>query len=166
MPDSLAVLEAERSKLLQEFLSLGDLRPGSVTAVIRRWGKPTCHCARPNDPGHDPQFRLTRGWRWVGEKIPLLYPSPCPLRRSCRRAFPRPHPLDRFPSPLLSSPRGLGSGLSRQVRGRSEAGFRPGPTGFPRRVEASRLTESFLCLPAPPVPPQVGGLLQASLWRP
>jgi len=80
MPDSLAVLEAERSKLLQEFLSLGDLRPGSVTAVIRRFGKPTCHCARPNDPGHDPQFRLTR--RVAGKTTTESFPNPAALRKA------------------------------------------------------------------------------------
>ena len=80
MPDSLAVLEAERSKLLQEFLSLGDLRPGSVTAVIRRCGKPTCHCARPNDPGHDPQFRLTR--RVAGKTTTESFPNPAALRKA------------------------------------------------------------------------------------
>ena len=80
MPDSLAVLEAERSKLLQEFLGLDDLRPGSVTAVIRRCGKPTCHCARPNDPGHDPQFRLTR--RVAGKTTTESFPNPAALRKA------------------------------------------------------------------------------------
>src|ERR1700752_1361920 len=60
MPDDVATLQTERSKLLEEFLRLGDLRPGSITAVTRRCGKPSCHCAKRNDPGHDPQFRLTR----------------------------------------------------------------------------------------------------------
>ena len=63
MPDTLNTLEADRSKLLEEFLRLGDLRPGSITAVVRRCGKPSCHCARPDDPGHDPQFRLTQSRR-------------------------------------------------------------------------------------------------------
>jgi hypothetical protein len=58
MPDSLPTLEAERSRLIGEFQSLGDLRPGSITAVARRCGKPNCHCAQPKDPGHDLQFRL------------------------------------------------------------------------------------------------------------
>src|SRR5262245_54113594 len=44
------------------------------------------------------------------------HPSPCPWRRCRRRTVPRPHPLACLSSPLLSSPRGLGSGLSRQVR--------------------------------------------------
>ena len=35
MPDDLATLETQRSKLLEEFLDLGDLRPGSITAVTR-----------------------------------------------------------------------------------------------------------------------------------
>jgi len=80
MPDPLAALGAERSKLLEQFLSLGDLRPGSVTAVIRRCGKLTCHCARPNDPGHDPQFRLTR--RVAGKTTTESFPNPAALRKA------------------------------------------------------------------------------------
>ena len=38
MPDDLASLESQRSMLLEEFLGLGDLRPGSITAVTRRCG--------------------------------------------------------------------------------------------------------------------------------
>jgi hypothetical protein len=80
MPDSLAALEADRSKLLQEFLGLGDLRPGSITAVVRRCGKPTCHCAHPNDPGHDPQFRLTR--RVAGKTITESFPNLAAWRKA------------------------------------------------------------------------------------
>ena len=58
--ESLTDLELERAKLLEQFLRLGDFRPGSITASVRRCGKPTCHCAKPNDSGHEPQFRLTR----------------------------------------------------------------------------------------------------------
>jgi hypothetical protein len=58
--DDLATLEIQRSELVEEFPRLGDLRSGSITAVTRRCGKPSCHCAKHNDPGHDPQFRLTR----------------------------------------------------------------------------------------------------------
>ncbi len=80
MPDSLSVLEADRSKLLEEFLGLGDLRPGSITAVLRRCGKPTCHCAKPNDPGHDPQFRLTR--RVAGKTVTESFPNPAALLKA------------------------------------------------------------------------------------
>jgi len=60
MPDSLPDLEAGRAKLFQQMQTLGDFRTGSISAVVRRCGKPTCHCAQTDDPGHDPQFRLTR----------------------------------------------------------------------------------------------------------
>lgn len=80
MADSLSALQADRSRLLQEFLGLGDLRPGSITAVLRRCGKPTCHCAKPNDPGHAPQFRLTR--RTVGKTVTETFPNPAALRKA------------------------------------------------------------------------------------
>lgn len=80
MTDSPAALQADRSKLLQEFLGLGDLRPGSITAVVRRCGKPTCHCAKPNDPGHDPQFRLTR--RVAGKTVTETFPNPAAFRKA------------------------------------------------------------------------------------
>jgi hypothetical protein len=80
MPDSLTALEADRSKLLQDFLGLGDLRPGSITAVIRRCGKPSCHCAKLNDAGHEPQFRLTRRVR--GKTRTETFPNPTALRKA------------------------------------------------------------------------------------
>lgn len=60
MSDPLNSLEAQRSKILQQFLSLGDLRPGSISAVVHRCGKSYCHCAKPKDPGHEPQIRVLR----------------------------------------------------------------------------------------------------------
>jgi len=80
MSTILATLETDRSKLLEAFLRLGDLRPGSITAVVRRCGKPSCHCAKPNDPGHDPQFRLTR--RVAGKTVTETFPSPAALRKA------------------------------------------------------------------------------------
>ncbi|MEJ7606152.1 MAG: DUF6788 family protein [Bryobacteraceae bacterium] len=80
MPDALAKLESDRSKLLEGFLRLGDLRMGSITAVVRRCGKPTCHCAKPNDAGHDPQLRLTR--RVAGKTVTETFPNPGALRKA------------------------------------------------------------------------------------
>ena len=59
MPTSLADLEQERFQMLEQFSQLGDFRPGSVTGMMRHCGKPTCHCAQPDDPGHGPTLRLT-----------------------------------------------------------------------------------------------------------
>jgi hypothetical protein len=80
MSTTLATLETDRSQLLEEFLRLGDLRPGSITAVVRRCGKPSCHCAKPNDPGHDPQFRLTR--KVAGKTMTETFPNPAALRKA------------------------------------------------------------------------------------
>jgi hypothetical protein len=80
MPDVLATLEADRAMLLEEFLRLGDLRHGSITATVRKCGKASCHCAKPNDPGHDPQFRLTR--KVGGKTVTESFPNPAALRKA------------------------------------------------------------------------------------
>lgn len=80
MPDSLPELEAQRSKILRQFTTLSDFRLGSICAVSRRCGKPTCHCAKPNDPGHDPQLRLTR--KVKGRTVAESFPSPAAFRKA------------------------------------------------------------------------------------
>ena len=80
MPNSLLELEAERSRILRQLTTLGDLRTGSICAVARRCGKPTCHCAKPNDPGHDPQIRLTR--KVDGRTVAESFPSPSVWRKA------------------------------------------------------------------------------------
>jgi hypothetical protein len=82
VPESLTDLELERAKLLEQFLSLGDLRPGSITASVRRCGKPNCHCAKPNDPGHEPQFRLSR--KVKGRTVNESFATPGALRKAQR----------------------------------------------------------------------------------
>jgi hypothetical protein len=80
MPDSLPALEAERSQILRQINSLGDLRPGSICAVSRRCGKPTCHCAKPKDPGHDPQLRLT--YKVNGKTLAESFASPAAFHKA------------------------------------------------------------------------------------
>ncbi len=80
MPDSLLELESSRSTILRQFSTLGDLRPGSICAVVRRCGKPGCHCAKPNDAGHDPQVRLTR--RVNGKTVAESFPTPAAWRKA------------------------------------------------------------------------------------
>ena len=60
MPDSLAQLEEQKTELFRQIADLGDFRRGSITTTSGKCGKPTCHCARPHDPGHGPNSRLTR----------------------------------------------------------------------------------------------------------
>ena len=80
MSDPLNSLETQRTKILQQFLSLGDLRPGSISAVVHRCGKAYCHCAKPNDPGHEPQIRVLR--KVHGKSIAETLSSPTAFRKA------------------------------------------------------------------------------------
>jgi hypothetical protein len=82
MPPSLSELEQQRSLLASQLSQLGDLRPGSVTGIVRRCGKPTCHCARPDDPGHGPTLRLT--YKVQGKTISEALPTPAAVRKAER----------------------------------------------------------------------------------
>jgi hypothetical protein len=75
---TLANLEAARTKLLQQFLSLGDFRPGTVSAVPRCCGKPKCRCAHRNGEGH-PQFRLLR--KVKGKSVSESFATPAAFRK-------------------------------------------------------------------------------------
>ena len=82
MRDSLPDLEADRAKLFQQMQTLDDFRPGSISVVVRRCGKPTCHCAQPDDSGHDPQFRLTR--KADGKTVTESFSTPTAFRKAQR----------------------------------------------------------------------------------
>lgn len=99
MSDSLPELEAKRSQVLRQFISLGDFRLGSISAVARRCGKPTCHCARPNDPGHDPQVRLTRKVR--GKTVAESFPTPAAWRKA-QAEIDEYHRFQQFSSELIA----------------------------------------------------------------
>jgi len=72
MADPLSTVIEGRSTLLRQICQLGDFQPGSITSAVRRCGKPGCHCAQPNDPGHGPHFQLTQkiGGRTVTQNLP------------------------------------------------------------------------------------------------
>jgi hypothetical protein len=82
MPQPLSELEHKRSLLTTQLARLGDLRPGSVTGIVRRCGKPTCHCAQPDDPGHGPTLRLT--YKVQGKTISEALPTPASVRKAER----------------------------------------------------------------------------------
>jgi len=82
MPQSLSELEQQRSLLATQLARLGDLRPGSVTGIVRRCGKPTCHCAQPDDPGHGPTLRLT--YKVQGKTISEALPTPASVCKAER----------------------------------------------------------------------------------
>jgi hypothetical protein len=82
MPQSIAVLEQERAKLLAELSHLRDLRPGCITGIVRRCGKPNCHCAQSGDPGHGPTLRLT--YKAEGKTIGEALPTPAAVSKAER----------------------------------------------------------------------------------
>lgn len=82
MPATLTDLESQRNRLLQQFMSLGDFRPGTVSAIPRRCGKPGCHCAKPDGEGH-PQFRLLR--KEKGKSVSESFATPSALRRAAEQ---------------------------------------------------------------------------------
>src|SRR5580692_2552250 len=57
---ALPELEAERDRLFEQLVALGDFRRGSVSENFRKCGKPNCACAAPDHPGHGPRFLWTR----------------------------------------------------------------------------------------------------------
>ena len=80
MPDSLPTLEVRRSELLHAISDLKDMRPGSVIGAIFRCRKPTCHCSRPDDPGHGPIMRLT--YKRHGKTVTEALPAPAAVRKA------------------------------------------------------------------------------------
>jgi|SRR5580700_6085509 hypothetical protein len=80
MSDPISTLVEERSALLHQVSQLGDFQPGSISSPTRRCGKPGCHCAKPNDPGHGPHYQLTQ--KIEGKTVTQSLPSPAALRKA------------------------------------------------------------------------------------
>jgi hypothetical protein len=80
MHPSLPSLEARRTDLLRALNDLKDMRPGSIVGAVFRCGKPACHCARPNDPGHGPIMRLT--YKRRGKTVTEALPTAAAVRKA------------------------------------------------------------------------------------
>lgn len=95
MPDSLDALEQQRVAILSRIVDLGDFRSGSITAISGRCGKPECRCHQPKQPGHGPNFRLTR--KVDGKTVTESFSSAAELRKAQREveAFHRFRELSR-----------------------------------------------------------------------
>jgi len=96
MPESLAALELRRNTVLAQILELGDFRSGSITPIIGRCGKPTCHCHQPGQPSHGPNFRLTK--KQNGKTVTETFATPTAQRKAQREveAFHRFRELSRL----------------------------------------------------------------------
>jgi len=50
--DHISQLKSQRRKLLSEISNIGEFRPGNLSQVSRKCGKPNCRCAQPQATGH------------------------------------------------------------------------------------------------------------------
>jgi hypothetical protein len=82
MPETLPQLEKQRVQVVQDIGGLGDFRRGSITSITGRCGKANCRCHQPGQPGHGPNFRLTR--KEQGKTISETFASPAALRKAQR----------------------------------------------------------------------------------
>jgi len=72
MPTALKALRDRRALITARLAQIDDLRPGFLTARFRKCGKPNCHCAQKDSPGHGPSYSLTHrvGGKTVTQVIP------------------------------------------------------------------------------------------------
>ncbi len=82
MAETLPQLENQRVQVVQEIVGLGDFRRGSITSLTGRCGKANCRCHQPGQPGHGPNFRLTR--KVQGKTVSETFSSPAALRKAQR----------------------------------------------------------------------------------
>lgn len=66
-------LRQRKFRALERFAIPEDLLPGSLSASRTRCGKSSCHCARPEDPGH---LVWTYTFMSGGRKRTLHVPAP------------------------------------------------------------------------------------------
>src|SRR5271157_3920798 len=79
MTQPLPRLESRRSELLLALTHLNDMRPGSIVGAVWRCGKPNCHCAQADDPGHA-KLRLT--YKTRGKTVTEALPNPAAVRKA------------------------------------------------------------------------------------
>lgn len=73
MTISLQALRDRRDQLAASLARVEDLRPGFLTARFRKCGKPNCHCAQKDSPGHGPSYSLTH--RVAGKTVTQVIPQ-------------------------------------------------------------------------------------------
>src|SRR5713226_10679291 len=72
MTTALKALRDKRASITARLTQIDDLRRGSLSARFRKCGKPNCHCAQKDSPGHGPSYSLTHasGGKTITQVIP------------------------------------------------------------------------------------------------
>src|SRR6201998_4979669 len=73
MTTTLKALREQRALISARLAQIDDLRPGFLTARFRKCGKPNCHCAQKDSPGHGPSYSLTHAS--AGKTITQVIPQ-------------------------------------------------------------------------------------------
>jgi len=73
MTTTLKALREKRALITARLAQIDDLRPGFLTARFRKCGKPNCHCAQKDSPGHGPSYSLTH--RFGGKTVTQVIPQ-------------------------------------------------------------------------------------------
>ncbi len=73
MATTLKALREKRALIIARLAQIDDLRPGFLTARFRKCGKPNCHCAQKDSPGHGPSYSLTH--RFGGKTVTQVIPQ-------------------------------------------------------------------------------------------
>ena len=56
MTKTINKLESKRESLYKKLEEIGDFRRGTISVNYRKCGKKNCICAKPEHPGHGPQY--------------------------------------------------------------------------------------------------------------
>src|SRR6266446_528857 len=57
---SIERLASQRAALLQKLMTMGDMRPGSISENYRSCGRENCACSGSAHPGHGPYYAYTK----------------------------------------------------------------------------------------------------------
>jgi hypothetical protein len=79
-PSQLEILQIKRDQLKARLVEIGDMRPGSLVERFRKCGKPTCHCAEKDAPGHGPCYSLTHAV--AGKTVTRIIPKGAAVERT------------------------------------------------------------------------------------
>ena len=79
-PSQLELLQIQRDQLKARLVEIGDMRPGSLVERFRKCGKPSCHCAEKDAPGHGPCYSLTQAVK--GQTVTHIIPKGVAVERT------------------------------------------------------------------------------------